>query len=1024
MSSSEATKGGSAKAPTGSKTAPSRKRKESSSAKDSNPSQPLVSKPVDTGMHKEDQQVAGGPTSLGVTSEEGARPQLSSGMSVFSKLKPIYLASVIIHSESASGYDASANSIAKADPRTSAPIDSLPLQQGKDEGTKNYSLDHIFAGTDPNVLADKTKSISDGLETVLATPKTGTKLMQNQDLDSPKDDPIIVVDDSEEDEEEDKNEEIHSTTNDKTEDISASIPPPQGPFRFKSSQINSLPTELKELPSKFNEITDEVKALKTQVHGHEIEVPWDLKELPTKLEEFTTIVTSLISQVAKLKSLQWELPAEFLLVPNPVASVQAKVKTLDALPCLLLKVTQALNMFAKVLHSVSKAGDQRVPLASQANTIPDFQDSPDDEEDTRSSHEYLNDLEEEYQARALLAKSKRFFKKVSTYQSPFQPKPFSSPQHKPELRLTKDFEAKYNKVKAKLALLSSSASASKASMVKNKGLIAEAYEWDEEEVSSDDNKMVEVKLLMALAEENDVVSKEGARNGVWVKIYMRKDELKELKAITKTWLNSSNKVNQCISEQIPSQKKRILKVDQLIEDPSSSGQKDLVFVKSSSDDTKVTIPSVKRPWLSKDEGFILPNHDTGRILLAKSQRNPIDPLVDVPDSSATIYDSADESSVCSTPLPPLKKLDSVEPISGPKIIKSILRSKSTFKAEAFKTCDIRKPIWYLDSGCSRHMTGVKSYLHKYMEQSGPKVVFRDNSTCTTKGYGLSNVMFDEKRGTIFNSNKEVLMIAPRISSPYTPEQNGVAERKNRTLIEATRTMLSGSIFSKQYWTEVVATACYTQNRSTNMKIHLKTPYEIFYHLGKFDEKANDGYLLRYSLISKAFRVFNTRRQQTKETYHITFDESPDDIKFLKPSVDDINIAEQKISKHLSSPSVEDTSVQNTTLVPTPPLPIASMSTLVPQDIWSQDKHIELVNIIGNPGAGMLTRSMAKQLSAASAHEFLFVDFLSEEEPKNVFEAPKHPGWVNAMQDELNQFAKNKVWTLVPAPYGKTIIGSK
>nr|GEU93620.1 retrovirus-related Pol polyprotein from transposon TNT 1-94 [Tanacetum cinerariifolium] len=72
---------------------------------------------------------------------------------------------------------------------------------------------------------------------------------------------------------------------------------------------------------------------------------------------------------------------------------------------------------------------------------------------------------------------------------------------------TKDFKAKYNKVKAKLALLSSSASASKASMVKNKGLIAEAYEWDEEERSSDDNEMVEVKILMALAEDNDVVNK-------------------------------------------------------------------------------------------------------------------------------------------------------------------------------------------------------------------------------------------------------------------------------------------------------------------------------------------------------------------------------------------------------------------------------------------------------------------------------------------------------------------------------------
>ncbi|GJZ30814.1 hypothetical protein Tco_0575861, partial [Tanacetum coccineum] len=125
--------------------------------------------------------------------------------------------------------------------------------------------------------------------------------------------------------------------------------------------------------------------------------------------------------------------------------------------------------------------------------------TPDDEEDTRSSHKYLNDLEEEYQARALLAKSKRFFKKgysktlVPSYQSPFQSKSLSSPQHKPELRHTKDFEAKYNKVKAKLALLSSSASASKASTVKNKGLIAESYEWDEEEVSSDDNEMVELE---------------------------------------------------------------------------------------------------------------------------------------------------------------------------------------------------------------------------------------------------------------------------------------------------------------------------------------------------------------------------------------------------------------------------------------------------------------------------------------------------------------------------------------------------
>ncbi|GKE57462.1 hypothetical protein Tco_1496647 [Tanacetum coccineum] len=91
------------------------------------------------------------------------------------------------------------------------------------------------------------------------------------------------------------------------------------------------------------------------------------------------------------------------------------------------------------------------------------------------------------------------------------------------MRPTKVFEAKYNKVKAKLALLISSVSASKSSMVKNKGLVAEAYEWDEEDVSLDDNEMVEVKVLMAFADDKNVtVGKESARNSEWVKISMRK----------------------------------------------------------------------------------------------------------------------------------------------------------------------------------------------------------------------------------------------------------------------------------------------------------------------------------------------------------------------------------------------------------------------------------------------------------------------------------------------------------------------
>ncbi|GJZ21418.1 hypothetical protein Tco_0558457 [Tanacetum coccineum] len=141
------------------------------------------------------------------------------------------------------------------------------------------------------------------------------------------------------------------------------------------------------------------------------------------------------------------------------------------------------------------------------NTFKFKEDSPDDEEDTRSSHEYLNDLEEEYQARALLAKSKRFFKKgtqrfssaketdqtechkcckkghfardywskisVPLYQSPFQSKLLLSSKNKPELRQTNDFEAKYHKVlKLKLASSDQVLRTLCSSLRKNKGLIA------------------------------------------------------------------------------------------------------------------------------------------------------------------------------------------------------------------------------------------------------------------------------------------------------------------------------------------------------------------------------------------------------------------------------------------------------------------------------------------------------------------------------------------------------------------------
>ncbi|GJZ66018.1 putative ribonuclease H-like domain-containing protein [Tanacetum coccineum] len=105
----------------------------------------------------------------------------------------------------------------------------------------------------------------------------------------------------------------------------------------------------------------------------------------------------------------------------------------------------------------------------------------------------------------------------------------------------------------------------------------------------------------------------------------------------------------------------------------------------------------------------------------------------------------------------------------------------------------------------------------------------------------------------------------------TPQQNGVAERKNRTLIEAARTMLVDSLLPTTFWAEAVSTAYYVQNRVLVIKPHNKTPYELLHDpLGKFDGKAGEGFFVGYSINRKAFRVFNTRTRKVEENLHITF----------------------------------------------------------------------------------------------------------------------------------------------------------
>nr|GEV92749.1 hypothetical protein [Tanacetum cinerariifolium] len=161
---------------------------------------------------------------------------------------------------------------------------------------------------------------------------------------------------------------------------------------------------------------------------------------------------------------------------------------------------------------------------------------------------------------------------------------------------------------------------------------------------------------------------------------------------------------------------------------------------------------------------------------------------------------------------------------------------------------------------------------------------------------LSHINGTEFKNREMNQFFERKGILRQFSVAKTPQQNEVAERRNRTLIEVAMTMLSDSKLPTTFWAEAVNTACHVQNRVLVVKPHNKTPYELFHgrtptlsfmrpygclvtilntkeHLGKFDGKAVEGFFVGYSLNSKAFRVFNSRSRILEENLHIRFSKS-------------------------------------------------------------------------------------------------------------------------------------------------------
>ncbi|GJT87543.1 retrovirus-related pol polyprotein from transposon TNT 1-94 [Tanacetum coccineum] len=346
-------------------------------------------------------------------------------------------------------------------------------------------------------------------------------------------------------------------------------------------------------------------------------------------------------------------------------------------------------------------------------------------------------------------------------------------------------------------------------------------------------------------------------------------------------------------------------------------------------------------------------------------------------------------------------------------------------------------------------------------------------------------------------------IEHQTSTPRTPEQNGVVERRNRTLVEAARTMLSASKLPLSFWAEAVATACYTQNRSIIISTHGKTAYHIINdrkpsikhlhifgcicyitidgeNLDKMKEKGDPCVMVGYSTQSKGYRVYNKRTRLIVESIHIKFDEikemmSDHNSSDLAPQRQEMSVenvssglvpqgqkasdydnsdpvpprqnvvptAEKTDSSHqglefLFSPLIEEyytpthgqaeennndqapnasfqedefinpfcTRVQETGESSSRNIDNTDVHSFQPQSHdyrWTRDHPLEQVR--GNPTMPVQTR---RQL-ATDPEMCMFALTVSIVEPKNIKEAMADFAWIKAMQDELHQFDRLKVW---------------
>lgn len=287
-------------------------------------------------------------------------------------------------------------------------------------------------------------------------------------------------------------------------------------------------------------------------------------------------------------------------------------------------------------------------------------------------------------------------------------------------------------------------------------------------------------------------------------------------------------------------------------------------------------------------------------------------------------------------------------------------------------------------------------------------------------------------------------IRHQYAAPRTPQQNGVVERKNRTLQEMARAMLCGNSVPSGFWAEAINTACYVINRVYVKPKTKTTPYEILKgktpnlshmhvfgclcyilndkeHLGKFEARSDVGMFLGYSVNSSAYRVFNQRTKFVGDNVNVVFDDS---IGFYEARVTQTIEGVTPSSSRQAENEAENEAKEESEGDDEPEM------TKVDLDQGKVHKNHSSSDVIGGLFDERVTRKKQIDFKEMVKLACFMVKmnevecFVSLIEPKNIQEALDDEFWTESMHLELEQFERLQVWELVPRPKNVNIIGTK